>query len=920
MKRIILILVILFPAIPVYAFDKVAHHIVLYRVVIDAGLPPEEAELIANASQSLDENDSTTAFSFGKIPSEAMDLTRGAMDWKLAKTFRNLPHMKNGQVFHAMTSPENRQIIEQYHLRRIQQLSTNPTAVGTREQTRRRELLYLGQYLHFVADEVVHPDNPLIGHAMEGTKPDHVDTDAHKLRTMMALMRHKLVKFKAGELPMTHPSQLKNPIAPLSTKLEKVASAVENAWRPEFCNEIGKMWDNRSFDFFHVYDTEHYANAAARVGRAVGGDYIPFRKIAMDQNGDPIETAENRARFGSIRSIEILPMTSMLDHNEALVSERNATIARLAQTGFQKVTEAGATGVRTQTKMWLPPSSPGGIALDPGLALPDEIGEIIRVTFDKRRVILVTESGRYPVPHVNPRMMATVLRTVAAGQVPYLSIGTETSDRKGYARVTYAPMLQGTREGAIMFRADIQFKAIFGGLPFGRDYALNVEGDKIATGFPGPGGEALLMWITASQIELELKDGALLTTESGHGMRILGETTLMNDIVSDPTLDAYAEKLTDNWRKLTEKVWEFEAVEQIALATALTFYIRNHKIPTDPVLLSLPPKEDHTPDYVPLLAMEGEHRGVTGGVALTPEEKAMTTGRSFLFFNSPMFLPQPGPNGEEDVRPRWLRNRWLFIPLCLVALVVVGIATGLPAWVIVCLGIGRVAGYTPLRSFLVKVWLRALLTQGLLSIVALPIISAGWLPSFDRDFAALLVTWIAGPAALLIWSQVYRGSKGWWYLFRKSRALLTAYGLVIPMTTAVMAMVSALLTVSVMGVVPGHTGEFILTCELAPVNLAGNAVAVAGWTAKGEFIVLPVRSLTQASRGRFTHYAQPEEMGDGEVLKRPRPERLAMPLDEPIMPFDEPTRPFEALYRVRWPEGMPVPQGTRYYSTDGSPP
>jgi hypothetical protein len=43
-------------------------------------------------------------------------------------------------------------------------------------------MVRFGQYLHFVADLAVHPNDPLIGHGIRGHDPDRADLHADKMR------------------------------------------------------------------------------------------------------------------------------------------------------------------------------------------------------------------------------------------------------------------------------------------------------------------------------------------------------------------------------------------------------------------------------------------------------------------------------------------------------------------------------------------------------------------------------------------------------------------------------------------------------------------------------------------------------------------------------------------------------------------
>jgi len=215
-----------------------------------------------------------------------------------------------------------------------------------------------------------------------------------------------------------------------------------------------------------------------------------------------------------------------------------------------------------------------------------------------------------------------------AGEIPFITIGSEPSDREGHARVTYAPSLWGTREGSILYRADIQFKAIFARYPLGIDHRLNTAADTLVTGYPGPGGEMTRLWITSSSMRLALGGGGLRLDR--HGMKIFGETTLMGEVVRDDELDRYARKLTDRWDEIAGALPEFRAVQGLALATALAFWVRDHRVPVNEAIWTIPDRDGCTPAYVPVVAYIAEGQGIAGGVALTPEVRGTAEGRQFF--------------------------------------------------------------------------------------------------------------------------------------------------------------------------------------------------------------------------------------------------------------------------------------------------
>ena len=276
------------------------------------------------------------------------------------------------------------------------------------------------------------------------------------------------------------------------------------------------------------------------------------------------------------------------------------------------------------------PKTPGGIALAPSLAMPS-IGSPQRIELDweKWEIVVVTGEGRFRIPRLEPRTFVTILRAVRNGQAPFISIGTERSQLPGHAKVTYAPLLKNTRAGRILYDADVQFKGIFASFPFGERYRLNRPGLDAADGYPGLGGDFMRFWITNRGIRLEERGSRLEIAD--HGMIILSETRLRGQVVADAEMEAYSNKLTDQWNALADSIPAFEATEELALATAIAFWIRSNNVEIDKRLWELNPHRMPTPEHSPLvLSTGGLHAGVSGGVCLTPEDKTRSAAAGRL--------------------------------------------------------------------------------------------------------------------------------------------------------------------------------------------------------------------------------------------------------------------------------------------------
>lgn len=100
---VIIVLLFTFAAASnVSAYDPTTVHFgITYALARMAGFSDEESALIDDASRSVDENNSTTAFSYSLLLHESAGALQD--DDKL-DYLRNLPHPTSGQLFHALSS------------------------------------------------------------------------------------------------------------------------------------------------------------------------------------------------------------------------------------------------------------------------------------------------------------------------------------------------------------------------------------------------------------------------------------------------------------------------------------------------------------------------------------------------------------------------------------------------------------------------------------------------------------------------------------------------------------------------------------------------------------------------------------------------------------------------------------------------
>jgi len=910
------------------AFDQVLHSDVTYAVALANGFKPEEAALIANAAQSVDDNPSTAALNMGLLAKEAKEVASGNV--KLSE----LPHMRSGQVFHALAGEEARQVAEQAHLQRIERVLTDPHEPGSLEQKERRRLVYIGEYLHFLSDTVVHPSDSLVGHASKGSDLDRGDRHEQSMRTAISLMNQQLERLHQGEALAPTP-----PMASVRTPgvldrdpeknrlLEDVSKAVVTSWSKTYANEVVPR-DRIATAPYNPYDPwleQRAKRAASEIGRVIQQHQLPttyyrHATIELDSDGEP---AGDQAReFGSARRLEVLPFAKTVADNPVLAGERARTVVKDVQQGLGPGAEAALRelGIEVPPEQleqarreaaWQPPSGPGGVALDPGLVMPEGIGEPQRIVLEGEAIVLVTSTGRYPFRNLDPRSFATIARTVAAGEIPFVTIGTVPSGKENYARVVYSPSLIGTVEGEALYRADLTFKAMFARLPFGPEYAFNRSESELYRSYPGPGGEAQRMWITSGRVVLANQDGELVADR--HGMRILSETILDGRPHDDPEMEAYAATLTANWDQYADGMWSLHAVEDMARATAIVFWARAEQVPIDPLIFTLPPRTGYTPAHAPLVAAFSEQGVlVAGGVALTPEDRRTGLGRVFLHWMQQRFLA-----ARDRATHPTLMTAFLVLIYGTCTAVVIFVCS-LFLWVI-CRW--RISRRFPLRRAM-KVWLLACLADFALLALAAPLVEGAALRAFDAELLAWLLTVIGFPWLLLWLLSREKGAplppEGAAGALRRApgaRALLVGLGQLGPMCNASLALFVAFTTAAITKPVPGPGLCALLTYELAPAN---------GWS---EGLCSSPRPDGRAGgvlwAGRQKDWSVPRSLAE---LDRPAfesPGPLSGPPPETLGPGAEQQDamlPVADLRPVTWPRDMPPVVGTTHYAPEGTPP
>jgi hypothetical protein len=903
---------------PVHAFDEVFHYTMVYAAAAAMGFSREEADVIARASYSLDDNDSTTAFSVTLLGREGIEV--GRQQYKLV----NAPHMQSGQVFHALS--EQRSMIEQAHLARIRRVFNDPQEPGTSDQKHLRQLVYLGEYLHFVADMVVHPKDPFLGHGPQGHFPDRADLHPDQLRIALHLMSEKVQEFREGQqsggrgLRATAPAELtKVPTrivdAANNQMLEQVAQSVADSWEKSYPKDrqdgkglVANALGDTYIDLLEKERIARAASEAARVLNANGLQYPVYQKIELDSNGEPIgvcgrttgcDRSAANAMFGTAKGINVVPFAAALAESNALREERQVSVGMAAIRGLGAVppnpasewasnlTQSTIDQIR-KAAAWVPPSAPGGVALDPRLAMPSGIGMPQRIEATDDALYIVNSNGkRFLFKGISARSFATVARAIAAGQIPFVTIGTDPSDRVGYARVTYAPAFAGTVEGYILYHADLQFKRIFARLPF--EGSQPAWAAQLVKDYPGPGGEFLRFWITSSDIKLDLDGDRLVPV--ANGMRILSETRLHFSVQSDPEMENYTDNLTRHWDDIASELWPFRGVEVLARTTAIVFWARDHGVDIDPIILLMPPRAAITPDYAPLVAVLDNSLRIAGGVALTPEDKSTLPGRAFLT----KLRKRTSTEGNTSV---------LFGALAV--LIVVMTVPALCYWFLIRSLAGGALQLKYVQSL--RLWGMLYLAQVTIVFVLSPLISGDTLSFFDRDLVALLSTFVAFPILLfaVTYRLIGRTSPLAEELHRRHsvRLAVLALGLAGPVLAGQLGNALAVFTAAIGGLAPTPGLNYVLTSELATDDaFLQSLVGTYMKPGNQQISYLPVqRSLIEVQRSQYQAQPLPKE---GYFIRSSTKDKLM---------------PWEQLNRIEWPPNVQVPNGTSQYSPDGKSP
>lgn len=277
----------------------------------------------------------------------------------------------------------------------------------------------------------------------------------------------------------------------------------------------------------------------------------------------------------------------------------------------------------------------GGIRLD--RTAEWELPELLGVRMEQNQLVLLTRAGPRKLP-VDMGLFGALLKTLASGDDPYVSIDPGPDPSRGYVRLP--PALRSTRVGKILLDADVRLKSLYLGLDVYTRKRLESPVPGWRSGIDllrsrrlshSSGMVQHRFWITPKRVVLRAHGTSAVVEEVEMQVkweRMSGPpNTAFDRVAAD-----FARHLSEHWKSYRSRYVEFARVEALARWTAVARFIRDRKLPVDPSWLDDSNiAQAHTPQTTPALKREVTHQGfqlrVTGGVDFSPENQyAHATG------------------------------------------------------------------------------------------------------------------------------------------------------------------------------------------------------------------------------------------------------------------------------------------------------
>jgi hypothetical protein len=166
------------------------------------GFNPDGAEVVSASSWSMDENELTVATPSNSERNYAVFTLRGRTDTdrplsnvaSLQQVFKTVDYPVRGFAFHALATPEAWDAMRSHYAQQLHQ----EIAAGKRVAA----LVHAGMLVHFIVDSYVHPEEPLLGHLLEGHDLDYAIRKPREFiaATEVALLVQQTERCQSGRL------------------------------------------------------------------------------------------------------------------------------------------------------------------------------------------------------------------------------------------------------------------------------------------------------------------------------------------------------------------------------------------------------------------------------------------------------------------------------------------------------------------------------------------------------------------------------------------------------------------------------------------------------------------------------------------------------------------------------------------------
>ncbi|HZS43563.1 MAG TPA: hypothetical protein VFC63_00555, partial [Blastocatellia bacterium] len=390
----------------------------------------------------------------------------------------------------------------------------------------------------------------------------------------------------------------------------------------------------------------------------------------------------------------------------------------------------------------------GGVALGGRVRFPQGISPNV-LYLAGRKLHLKSGSQDFEIDGVDPSEFAILMRSlILTERPPMLSIGTESSDKAGYQRVTYFSSIRNSSVGAGMLAADLRLKGLLAGIGMGIGGSSSGPSQDFLWTFPRVEGlRWMRMWLVGGDIDLVARSNQLTATSSN--LTLHYEMALRDRPIKDQEVDRFVNEFNRRWPALAGEIPAFRHLEQLALTSALAAWVKESKCVVAPDLWLLPFEYANTPTYVPACWSVSDTGLVTvsGGIDLSGSSEMV---KPTLGTMMPLVLQSYLFGGNSvDTRIGWL-GLLLFIVIGCGAVLLVSTV---------------LRHHRPEMSFVsgcrraLAVFIISLVVLAAIDDIAAWIINLSSLGSFDAEFISLAVAVLVPPIVLrFVISQGFKRS------------------------------------------------------------------------------------------------------------------------------------------------------------------